>query len=118
MIRIYGASDDLVEIEGHPDGEEVGCYDKDVVVIIGTMTAGLVVRMSYDGATVPESAGLGEVGFGCWSARVVQVAEDAPVPWPVTITTAGSSSGAVGYSVCVNIDAPAGTPLVCKVVKP
>lgn len=111
MIRIYGASDDLVEIEGHPDGDEVGCYDKDVCILIGDTTAGLAVRMSYGESPIPASVGFGEIGFGCWHATVIQVAEDAPVPWPVTITTANRGNGGVGYSVCVNVDAPEGTPL-------
>lgn len=34
MIRIYGRSDDLVEIEGSNYAEdEIGCYNQDVIII-------------------------------------------------------------------------------------
>lgn len=108
MICIYGASDDLVEIEGHPDGDEVGCYEKDVFITIGDTTGGgLAVRMSY-------SPQLGkDVAFGCWTAEIGQLDEDCPIPWPVTITTAKRhpNDPEAGYSVKVAIDAPAGVTL-------
>ena len=104
MIRIYGASDDLVEIEGHPKGDEVGCYNQRVVVVIGDeATGGVAVRMSYGTKEFPRS-----VGFACWSAEVVQLSEECPIPWPVTITTQD-------YSACVNIDAPGTVPLTFEV---
>lgn len=34
MVRIYGRSDDLVEIEGSNYAEdEIGCYNQDVIII-------------------------------------------------------------------------------------
>ena len=52
MTRVYGCSDDLVEIEGsnYPDGE-IDCYDKDVRI---TFADGTVVRIGYpkDGMAV------------------------------------------------------------------
>ena len=106
MIRIYGASDDLVDIEGHPDGDEIGCYDRDVIVIVEDPAGGgIAVRMSY-APGFPKKACGREIGFGCWSAEVVQLAEDEPVPWPVAVKHA-IRGGTVGYSVVVEIDAPA-----------
>lgn len=114
MIRIYGASDDLVEIEGHPSGDEVGCYDRDVFIVLGNAeTGGVAVRMSY----APQ---LGKgVAFGCWTAEIGQLDEDVAIPWPITLTTAKRNPKApeCGYSVCVNIDAPADVPLVYSAVK-
>lgn len=45
MVRVYGASDDLCEIEGsaYPE-DEIGCYDKDVHI---RFTDGTVIRCSY-----------------------------------------------------------------------
>lgn len=102
MVKIYGASDDLVEIEGHPDGDEIGCYDRDVVIMLGTVeTGGIAVRMSY----APRFSALGDgVAAACWSAEIAQLDEDRPIPWPVRL-------GTVRYSVAVLIDAPPETPL-------
>ena len=45
MIRVYGASDDLVEIEGSKYREdEIGCFDADVRL---SFTDGTVVLVSY-----------------------------------------------------------------------
>lgn len=45
MIRIYGCSDDLVEIEGSKYKEdEIGCYDRDVRI---WFEDGTVIRVGY-----------------------------------------------------------------------
>ncbi len=45
MIKIYGASDDLCEIEGSAYKEdEIGCYDSDVRL---RFTDGTVIRVGY-----------------------------------------------------------------------
>lgn len=45
MVRIYGASDDLVEIEGSAYKEdEIGCYNRDVRI---WFTDGTVIRIGY-----------------------------------------------------------------------
>ncbi len=109
MIKIYGTSDDLVEIEGHPAGDEVNCYEKDVLITIGNAGGGLLIRMSY-APRFSGAPGVAEGAFGCWSAEIAQVTEDTPILWPVTITREK-------YSVCVNVDAPPETPLVFAAVK-
>jgi len=46
MIKIYGASDDLVEIEGSAyKHDEIGCYDQDVRL---RFTDGTVIRVGYN----------------------------------------------------------------------
>ena len=45
MVKIYGASDDLVEIEGSNYAEdEIGCFEKDVLI---TFVDGTVIRVGY-----------------------------------------------------------------------
>lgn len=45
MVKVYGASDDLVEIEGSSYWEdEIGCYDKDVRI---WFCDGTVIRIRY-----------------------------------------------------------------------
>lgn len=57
MIRVYGCSDDLVEIEGSKyEQNEIDCYDKDVRI---TFKDGTVIRIGY-----------GKPGRGIWYVRV------------------------------------------------
>lgn len=45
MVKVYGASDDLVEIEGSNYREnEIGCYNHDVRI---RFTDGTVIRVGY-----------------------------------------------------------------------
>lgn len=45
MLKIYGASDDLVEIEGSDyKKDEIGCFDKDVRI---KFVDGTVIRVGY-----------------------------------------------------------------------
>ena len=47
-ISVYGASDDLVEVEGAGKwADEYDCYDQDVIIYFNDCT---VLRMHYDGA--------------------------------------------------------------------
>lgn len=45
MIRVYGASDDLVEIEGSTyEEDEIGCYNQDVLI---DFVDGTTIRVGY-----------------------------------------------------------------------
>lgn len=45
MVKVYGASDDLVEIEGSAYKEnEIGCFEQDVRI---RFTDGTVIRVGY-----------------------------------------------------------------------
>ena len=56
MIKVYGESDDLVEIEGSKYTEdEIGCYKSDVIIIF---TDGTEIRVGY-----PKQPGLGVWGI-------------------------------------------------------
>ena len=102
MIILYGASDDLVEIEGDVQ-EEIGCYEKAVLVTIGRPEVdlgqnayGVQVRMSYGDEA------------GVWAARIAPIDEDVPIPWPVRVS-------AWGYSAHVVVECPPGTPVTWRV---
>ena len=43
MVKVYGCSDDLVEIEGSTcEEDEIGCYDRDVLIYF---VDGTVIRV-------------------------------------------------------------------------
>lgn len=96
-IRIYGASDDLIEVEGCEGADEFNSYQQGLVMWHGELRApnGEVIKAFalYD---------------GCWSIALGQAAEDQPFPeWPVKVRQHTS----LDYSVMVEIDAPDGTAL-------
>ena len=123
MIRIYGASDDLIEIEGITGGNagdnHLELNGDRAVLIFGDKTGGVCVVMKYhDIRMIPDRS----EGHGCWSAQIVQIDEGIPIPWPVTLKHRHrlnwrrlpdgrdeECDGPVAYSVLVEIDAPADT---------
>jgi hypothetical protein len=128
-MKIYGASDDLVEFEGcslerdeDKDGpyiglvmeadDEIDCYDKKLSIEIGQVEAkegqnahGVRVVMVY--ASKDHDAGV-------WEARISPLDEDVGCPWPVRVAFGPPSRG---YSAVVEIDAPVGTPIRAKKLK-
>lgn len=98
MITIYGASDDLIEVEGCDGANEFNSHERGPVMWRGDLIApgGL------------EAVRVHAVFDGCWSVAVGQVDEDVPLPeWPVAVRQHPS----LPYSAAVVIDAPAGTRL-------
>lgn len=58
MLKVYGCSDDLVEIEGtKTQYDEIGCYDSDVLI---EFTDGTIIRVHY---------GKGEKGI--WDIKIL-----------------------------------------------
>jgi|ERR1044071_5669060 hypothetical protein len=99
MITIYGASDDLVEVDGCEGADEFNADDWSADLIApdgGHMRVYCRFELT-----------------GCWSVGVGQPDEDYQLPgWPVTITQAPAMNpGNPGYSAKLTIDAPAGTRL-------
>jgi hypothetical protein len=102
MLRIYGASDDLVEIEGDHNDE----FEEGDVIIIGQREAsagvsayGVQVRMTY---------GLAKWNTGAtWAADIAPMDDGAEMPWPVTVGLAER-----GYSALVEVACPKGTPVL------
>ena len=90
--RFYGASDDLIEIEGVKGADEFGlkrwCEDRKVEVSQPFILGGkLKIYALYD---------------GCWHFSLGPVAEDVPLPeWPIRYKLGGR-----GYSVELEIDVP------------
>lgn len=98
MIRFYGASDDLIEVEGCEGADEFNSYEKGPVMWRGDLVAPggtdqVRVHALYD---------------GCWSFALGQVMDGHPLPeWPVTVRQHTNTD----YSTLVEIDAPEGTRL-------
>lgn len=92
-IEVYGASDDLVEVEGCKGADEFswykGIWRGDLVAPNGESVR---IHVFYD---------------GCWHVSVGQVDEDVKLPpWPMTF-----KQEAAGYSVVLEISAPDDTRL-------
>jgi len=99
-IRIYGASDDLIEVEGCTGADEFNSYEKGYAMWRGDLRA-------PDGQVMRAHAVLSN--DGCWSIALGQADEDRPFPaWPVTIAQHRS----LLYSTVAEIEAPDGTELV------
>jgi hypothetical protein len=100
-VRIYGASDDLVEVRGCSGADEFsapepGVWRGDLVAPDG---GALRVHVMYD---------------GCWHVAVGQVDEDFPLPdWPLRfeVQRAGARQERVGYSTALIAEVPDGTRL-------
>lgn len=98
MIRIYGASDDLVELEedGRPL-EEVGCYGCEVLLLIGDDEP-LPGDVRAEGVLVSIHHG----PFG-WMVGVASVDdESAKAPWALRLDHEH-------YSPAIEVDCPRGT---------
>jgi hypothetical protein len=74
MIKIYGSSDDLFEVDGEFRGEnEYGCYNEKVVLCVHDFTdnSGVIVTGEY----APESP-----CTAVWAITVAPEDEDSPMP--------------------------------------
>jgi len=96
-LRIYGASDDLAEFEGHCDGE-VGCYDSRVTVEIGKGDEATGVFLEHSGS----------VGWQLGTFMPDGVDEDHWTPLAVTLTSEK-------YSPLATIEVPDGVAVLCYV---
>jgi len=101
-ITIYGAGDDLVEVEGCDGADEFNVInDRWQADLVGPgATEQMRVHCWFDDG-------------GCWQVGVGQAIEDAELPpWPITITQAPAINPEnQGYSALLTIDAPEGTRL-------
>jgi len=79
-IKIYGASDDLIEIDG--DFSEEISNEKATLEM-----AGLIITVEFE---------------GCWSIKVIQMDEEVPV----TAENMKLSIAEGGYSMCLDMDLP------------
>lgn len=91
-IAFYGASDDLVEVEG----EIPGCDEYPATEASFTV-AGLMVKVS-----------LGE--DGCWGIKVIQINEDVPVlAQDLALSVPDRRDGDQGYSMRLDMLVPDGS---------
>jgi hypothetical protein len=96
ILKFYGISDDLFEVEG-AIREEIGCFDNPGVYHLKSAEGEILVVAYY---------GIGNAA--AWSVGLCQVDEDVPVPaWPVTY-----SMHERGYSVLLTMEVPDDTQLV------
>ncbi|MFV2172404.1 hypothetical protein ACFHW2_11520 [Actinomadura sp. LOL_016] len=98
MIVIYGASDDLVQVEGCPGADEFNVYGDGPVMWRGDLIApgGDAMRVHV------------LLADGCWHIAIGQADESIPLPsWPFRIVNTPDC----GYSVVALITAPDGTRL-------
>src|ERR1700727_2787950 len=100
MITIYGASDDLVEVDGCEGADEFNSDDWSANIVGPGATEQMHVRCWYD-------------LNGTWQVGVGQVDESVPLaPWPLRIRQGLGSpddgAHAPDYSVVLEIDAPEG----------
>ncbi len=97
-ITIYGASDDLVEVQGCDGAGEFSsdAWQGDLVAPGGTEQMRVHCWYNDD---------------GCWQVGVGQTIEDCQLPpWPLSVTQAPAMSpDNQGYSALLTIDAPDGT---------
>lgn len=95
-IRIYGASDDLVEVEG-ATREEFSAYGDDrwLGVLASPSGEQLLLTAEY-------------TGRGTWAIGVAPVDEDIPMPsWPISVGQAMENR----YSAMLTITVPDGVTL-------
>jgi hypothetical protein len=101
LITIYGASDDLIEVEGCKGGDEFNSTEDGPLMWRGDLIA-------PDGGQMRVHAILDD----CWSFAVGQADDSLPLPpWPLTIDQQILEGGKLAYTVEVTIDAPEGTRL-------
>lgn len=88
-LTIYGASDDLIEVEGSIR-EEFQCYSGNGEITIASSDGAMRVFLRLE-------------ANGCWSAGVGQIDEGARLPWLVAFGRPEHCA----YSVAVTVDCPA-----------
>ena len=98
-ITIYGASDDLIEVEGAVSGE---------AYLIGSES--WVILTAPDGATLDIMVGFCARNPDGWSIVVESHGSHTP-PWPIRFVPRPDSGG--NDDPAVIIDAPDGTVVTC-----
>jgi hypothetical protein len=108
MITFYGASDDLVEVEGCKGADEFSTYE------------GKLHQIAWQGDLVgPDGSQMRVFAYydGCWAFGVGQVDEDVELPpWRLSLSqggplTAEAAHPTSAYSVVLSVDAPEATRL-------
>ena len=86
--KFYGASDDLIEVEGVKGADEFNVVAAGPHIASFNLGGKMRIHALYD---------------GCWSFAVSQVDEEIPLPdWPIRISQSKDSK----YSTCLEVDVP------------
>lgn len=100
MLKISGASDDIIDLKGIVNDEVNG---DGANIIVGKPDAsegedafGVRVKMRY-------------AKGGIWAATIEPLGDDVKCPWPITVSIEN-------YSAVVTIDCPEGTEVTYKKV--
>lgn len=102
VITIYGASDDLIEVQGCEGADEFNVYGDDGKVHW---------HGDFVGPDVREQVRVHAIYDGCWHFSAGQVEEDVPLPaWPLAIRQ--GTKDEAEYTAVLTIDAPPGTRLL------
>lgn len=117
-VEIYGASDDLIEIEGGVSEELNRVRSPQATVTFGRRgtdadaghdDGGVIVKIRYAPKWHSD---------GVWTAEIAQLGDEVPIPWPVSVRHGmrtnyenGRPVQGTGYSVIVRVECPAGTPV-------
>ncbi len=98
-VTFSGHSDDIVQVTDARGSDEHGCYRSEGLVHAAFIVGGRIrVRAIYD---------------GCWSFSVGQVTQGIDLPnWPIRFVQDEPDRN--GYSVRLEIDAPAESSLAMK----
>lgn len=103
-ITIYGASDDLIEVEGYVS-EEFDIYG------LGTVD---VILTAPDGATLTIEVGFCEVNTDGW-AIVLQSHGDQTPPWPIRFVPRPGANSEGDPAIQINV--PDGTTVGCPLAE-
>ena len=103
-IRMYGASDDLVEVEGTDSAIDRTAAPDNSENVAGPGGQGGEFNVTSEEATfiIGGQVRVFSVYDGTWSFAVGMVDEDTPLPWPVRVQACPE----VAYSVEVLIEVP------------
>ncbi len=104
QLQIYGASDDLVDFDGHVSGE-VGCYESPVTVVIGEGNAALGVWLRHTGK-------LGWI-IGCYMPADVDA--DRWTAPSARLSIEPIRGDRPHYCPVLTVDVPDGAPVQCFV---
>lgn len=99
-LRMYGASDDLVEAEGVPGADEFGAEGSHDIAATFVLGGKMRIHALY-------------THVGCWGFAISQVDEDVQLPdWPIRISQYNDGIRPGGYSTLLEVDVPDDATLI------
>lgn len=96
QLKIYGASDDLIEVDGF-DGDEIGCFGDEV------RKGHIRISSVSENAAMDIHCFYGLSG-ATWAFAPSMIEEDCPLPFPVRIEQGTKDN--CDYSTVCTVDCP------------